>query len=443
METADGQPLSVGPPLAAVDIAGAVVSSPEAEPEPCLILSLPSELKLLIFSLLDGESLLSLSATCRALREIVTGISSDDLWKSVCSHLVRPSLPREAPMSPAPYVSYRALFNALRLFMWFTPGLWHGNREIHGTLYLSRYNPGTGHIEVYSLLGLFEHSAGHTFHRWSRNPAVLMLDTRPMIQRPASPILRFSSGSRYDRTSEITQKHHPRGLQTSFVHAAALSSDRVNYKQMKLWPPLTMPARDRTRNDSPTAFRGQLISPLDASPYLFRLRQEISFAGSSSGSTIKMAERVETIARVPDDLLIPDEEHPYRGLWIADYDSHGGEFMFFHQPTANSLHAVKLTGDPNVPRGEYTFLVDDLSHTERIATEEEWPGARVVAARGQTAAFNFTNPTLSPTQLILISPDVVCHYWINVYRITIYRRVDVDDLISGGSGISYSGCLVP
>jgi hypothetical protein len=56
-----------------------------------------------------------------------------------------------------------------------------------------------------------------------------------------------------------------------------------------------------------------------------------------------------------------------------------------------ALEAVKLTGDPNVPRGEHTFIADDIGPKGllRIATEEPFNGARVVRSRGHVAARGF------------------------------------------------------
>ena len=39
-----------------------------------------------------------------------------------------------------------------------------------------------------------------------------------------------------------------------------------------------------------------------------------------------------------------------------------------------------------VPRAEFTFIVDDATQVTRICSEEEWPGATAVKARGQVAS---------------------------------------------------------
>lgn len=57
------------------------------------------------------------------------------------------------------------------------------------------------------------------------------------------------------------------------------------------------------------------------------------------------------------------------------------------------LEAIKLTGDPNVPRGEYTFIAPDLSDAGlvRVASDELFQGARMVRAAGHSAWRGFRN----------------------------------------------------
>ena len=55
------------------------------------------------------------------------------------------------------------------------------------------------------------------------------------------------------------------------------------------------------------------------------------------------------------------------------------------------LEAVKLTGDPNIPRGEYTFIAPDIGPNGliRVATEELFKGARIVKSVGHKADRGF------------------------------------------------------
>lgn len=55
------------------------------------------------------------------------------------------------------------------------------------------------------------------------------------------------------------------------------------------------------------------------------------------------------------------------------------------------IEAVKLTGDPNIPRGEYTFIAPDIGSNGlvRVATEDMFRGARIVKSVGHIAARDF------------------------------------------------------
>jgi hypothetical protein len=113
------------------------------------------------------------------------------------------------------------------------------------------------------------------------------------------------------------------------------------------------------------------------------------------------------------------------------------------------IEAIKLTGDPNIPRGEYTFIAPDIGPNGlvRVATEEIFKGARIVRSVGHIAARGFrdgkscSSPNLSvfkltldlddfrASQLILISHDRLAQYWETFGHVSFYQRVDIDSLI--------------
>ena len=64
------------------------------------------------------------------------------------------------------------------------------------------------------------------------------------------------------------------------------------------------------------------------------------------------------------------------------------------------LLAVKLTGDPNIPRGQYTFIAPDVGEKGyvRTAQEELFRGARVVRSAGHIAERGFRNGKSRLTQ---------------------------------------------
>jgi hypothetical protein len=65
------------------------------------------------------------------------------------------------------------------------------------------------------------------------------------------------------------------------------------------------------------------------------------------------------------------------------------------------IEAIKLTGDPNIPRGEYTFIAPDIGPNGliRVATEDIFKGARVVKSVGHIAARGFRDGKSNQAQI--------------------------------------------
>lgn len=112
------------------------------------------------------------------------------------------------------------------------------------------------------------------------------------------------------------------------------------------------------------------------------------------------------------------------------------------------LEAIKLTGDPNVPRGEYTWIAEDIGPEGlvRVADEKMFEGSRVVRSVGHCAAHGFRNSMAAnlrlwelfadalidryvASQLIMVSHDTLAQYWQDLGHISYYKRVNLDDYL--------------
>jgi hypothetical protein len=215
------------------------------------------------------------------------------------------------------------------------------------------------------------------------------------------------------------------------------------YESMQAWPPMTIPASHRVRsgqqvdNASQVSFVALGHKPRkreEVSNQAFRIRRWMEMTPAQDnrmGMRIHLGEQVYTYATLDPILYTPTKQKPYRGIWVGDYSGHGCEFLLIDQPDTEKkfdkkkvvqeagetleewetrtkeeekkckellyrgrLQAVKLTGDPNVPRGEYTFIADDILTNRgfiRTATEEPFRGARIVHSRGQIGDRMFQN----------------------------------------------------
>lgn len=135
-----------------------------------------------------------------------------------------------------------------------------------------------------------------------------------------------------------------------------------------------------------------------------------------------VAEDVSTYSTLDPEQYTPTETKPFRGIWVGDYGLHGPEFLWIHQPDDEDefipptrsdgesdedfaqrerdaaryrgrLEAIKLTGDANIPRGEHSFVVDELGESglARIETHAPFEGVRVVRSECHIADHGFSN----------------------------------------------------
>lgn len=198
---------------------------------------------------------------------------------------------------------------------------------------------------------------------------------------------------------------------------------------MMLWPPQIIPARHRVRNASQANFMASGHKPQkrsDISDQTFRIRKWMQMLGTHHTPGVRLAEEVLTYSTLDPKLYTPTADKPYRGIWVGDYAGHGCEFLLMHQPDdevpfdesgvvragdetedeylvrkqeariyRGRIEAIKLTGDPNVPRGEYTFIAEDIGPEGlvRVSKEGRFKGARIVKSKGHVAERGFRNGT--------------------------------------------------
>ncbi|KAI7715896.1 hypothetical protein KC353_g5750, partial [Hortaea werneckii] len=117
-----------------------------------------------------------------------------------------------------------------------------------------------------------------------------------------------------------------------------------------------------------------------------------------------------------------------------DVEARPDEFTDHKDAPSGRLEAIKLTGDPNIPRCEYTFIAPDIGHKGfvRVCDEELFKGARVVRSAGHIAGRGFISDQYTPSQLILVSHDRLAQFWEGFKHISFYQRVDLDALMKSG-----------
>jgi hypothetical protein len=421
------------------------VSTPfTSESNTCHLMTLPGEMLDLIMTFLSPFDLVALGGTCRRLSLLS---HNEKIWKL---H-VQDNIPGVALSNPLPCNTFRELYKAHDPH-WFLPKykIWFSDYYITGKLVFARYDPRRGCVEGYQLLC---ERGQPTFDPWEMDNTVLIHSFEPHCRlhkdQPALQLDALSSeslmatsrhpkpGHRFSTeiSMRINERNH-HSVFSTFLHTRPVE-ERPN---MQLWPPAIFPARHRVRNASQESFSGSGHKPQkrsELSNHSFRIRRWMEMSAHHNITSIRsnvpgmhLGEEVYTYSTLDPKLYTPTEDKPYRGIWVGDYSGHGCEFLLLHQPDdkepfdeskivqredeteaefvirkkeeriyRGSLEAIKLTGDPNVPRGEFSWISDDISSSGyvRTATEERFKGARVVKARGHIAARMFRNSKLFRT----------------------------------------------
>lgn len=301
--------------------------------------------------------------------------------------------------APKPYLSYRQLYvNVLREHGWML-GTWAGNCQWLGSIVEVFYNHRVGRIQCRRLQPFAVFSKPETF---SIDPEVRWRDFSPVVQAWDETV--FSLGPPMDHELQTTKVSR---IVADCV--GPLEADRTSDGGGKVWPTKNIPARDRIFSSERSAVQSNgLHKDSEYSDDLMAISRPIFTAAASmmeDDATVTyddLPRHTELFYRLPRDLPAPPAFAQYSGLFMGDYSAHGPEILYLHYPTPTSLHAVKVTGDPNVPRGELSWVVDDLTTPTRLCTEREWPGARAYAGRGQICYHHgFTNPAWIETEVIL------------------------------------------
>lgn len=412
-----------------------------------LILRLPSEVIYQILCYLPALSLVALSRTCRQLRELA---QEDLLWANILRQVIPP---QDFPHDPYPSSSYRDLYISHHPY-WFLPRhkIWISDESYIGRVIICRFDPRRGCIEGYRLLAERTPSPGKL---WPYKPSVVIHSFRPNVHLWLDdPILKLphdivpfdTRQGWWEAEIKMSVGRPGHNTSASFFLARDIP-EHLQDKSMVVWPPRTIPGMPRVRAASIDNFRGAGHKPQkydEISQTTFHLRQWSQFSTGMAHFGIRVGEEVSTWSTIDPALYTPTPEKPYQGIFVGDYAGHGCEFLLVMQtdkaPSApfrpdssyframvgladdeesdeeegeqsahaadslapvqeddgvyqGAIEAVKLTGDPHIPRGEHTFIADDIGPNGLVRIAQEYPfrGARVVKSRGHVAVRGFQN----------------------------------------------------
>lgn len=258
-------------------------------------------------------------------------------------------------------------------------------------------------------IGAMTRSFDPTVSLWLDDPVLLLKDPNP-----SSPIAACQDWKSERRMTMATDAQH---LFNSLLLCSDKKPENIGITPNNVWPPSTIP-RD---NWVFRHFEGHVApkNESEVADWVFRIRRWAHFRFGLSAVVPTDNEAIFTYATLDPDLYNPTREKPYQGIWVGDYLSHGCEFLLLFQRNRRpsddmddemedydsddeeaiaggvvqkgTLEAVKLTGDGNVPRGEFTFISDNIGPRGlvRVAEGEPFKGARVVRSVGHVAGIGF------------------------------------------------------
>ena len=477
----------------------------------CALLQLPPEIIDQILSYLQCPSLVSLSRTSRRLR---SHAENELLWASLLRAQLPtadfPDSPFPAQSYRSLYTSHHPYWYLARHKIWFSNDAhtgkiilvkydqWRGCIEGY-RLVADRREPDSI---------AWPYNPGVVIHTFDPRPTLWLGD--PVLRLEQDPIVARKRQGWWDGEIQMRTFATSHNIFSTFFLTRAIPEQLVD-KSMELWPPMTIPGMPRVRSSSNDNFQGWGHKPQkfdEISDTTFRLRKWIQFSVGGSKFGVRMGDEVSTWSTLAPKLYTPTAEKPYQGIYVGDYSGHGCEFLLIMQtdkapdpppqntqsqyyqtqpatlalahhihtsspqhiqtiPSLNghaenpalmeedgifkgSIEAVKLTGDPHIPRGEHTFIADDIGAPGfiRVAQEAPFQGARVVKCRGHVADRGFRNgefpvealyhPVTNtsfpdefvPSQLIMISHNKLAQYWLRYGHISFYERVDIDQLLA-------------
>ncbi|KAF2874365.1 hypothetical protein BDV95DRAFT_592456 [Massariosphaeria phaeospora] len=204
-------------------------------------------------------------------------------------------------------------------FSWLCGKIWMGDQERTGNLLLARETKNDGIIEGYSLK-IFQRQDVET-HGQRQKYRVGLLDEPLFCVWAKSG--QGVNGKDSDSTIEIRRM-----------------------KPENSWPPESVPAFERVYNTSHDYH----------SSNLFRFR-------NGPSRSIYPA--------IGPKYFIPDGKHPYRGFWIVSSPHQQPSVALFYQAYHQSLEAIALTGNKDMPRGAVHFIVKDLVQSRNTTTVKE------------------------------------------------------------------------